>query len=40
MPEDRRNKGRGEEKPDMPTRSICLTAKQDAFVEKIVKTGE
>lgn len=24
----------------MPTRNISLTAEQDAFVEKIVKTGE
>jgi antitoxin ParD1/3/4 len=28
------------EKPDMPTRNISLTEEQDAFVEKIVKTGE
>lgn len=28
------------EKADMPTRNISLTDEQDAFVEKVVKTGE
>ena len=27
-------------KADMPTRNISLTDEQDAFVEKVVKTGE
>jgi antitoxin ParD1/3/4 len=29
-----------QEKSDMPTRNISLTAEQDAFVESVVKAGE